>query len=268
MKSPAFQFYPNDFLGGVVATYSLEETGLYTLLLAFDWNLNGLPLDVESLARISRVSVRKFRVLWKRVGANFVERNGRYHNPRLDLERQKQAENSGKKKAAAASRWNAHADAPALHTQCPPTPTTTPTPSSKELVVGVTAVNFAVWCNTAIAERWGEQPSPLTPAQAGEVAEQFASEPWELVRDAVALTCRSSKAKAPPRHPNYFAGAIAQHLERDGAKRDVAANPDALPRVIRQFPLASPLLSRRQTKQERSRDELAAWVAQGESNGQ
>jgi len=91
-RSPAFQFYPNDFLGGVVAAYSLEEIGLYTVLLSFDWNLSGLPLDAEKLAKLSRVSLRKFRALWAVVGENFTEHDGRYFNPRLQLERAKQEE--------------------------------------------------------------------------------------------------------------------------------------------------------------------------------
>jgi uncharacterized protein YdaU (DUF1376 family) len=119
MKSPAFQFYPGDFLGGSVATYSLDEIGLYTVLLAFDWNLNGLPTEPEKLAKLARISTRKLASLWVTVKENFVEREGRYHNPRLDLERAKQEENRKKKVDAANSRWNAPAHAPALQTQSP-----------------------------------------------------------------------------------------------------------------------------------------------------
>jgi uncharacterized protein YdaU (DUF1376 family) len=131
VKSPAFQFYSNDFLGGKIATYELEEIGLYSVLLAFDWSLTGLPLDDEKLAKLARVSVRKFRVLWQTVGENFVERDGRYYNPRLELERVRQTENRVKRSAAAHSRWNAHADANALHLECPPSPT--PSSSAVEL---------------------------------------------------------------------------------------------------------------------------------------
>jgi hypothetical protein len=73
VKSPAFQFYPADFLGGTVATYSLDEIGLYTVLLAFDWSLNGLPTEPEKLAKLARISTRKFAVLWKTVGENFSQ---------------------------------------------------------------------------------------------------------------------------------------------------------------------------------------------------
>ena len=103
-KSPAFQFYPSDFLSGTVAMFSLEETGLYSVLLAFDWSLNGLPKDVEKLARLTRTSRRKFRALWTNVSACFVERDGRYFNPRLELERSRQAE--WREKSAKGGRAN------------------------------------------------------------------------------------------------------------------------------------------------------------------
>lgn len=75
-----------------MATYSLEEIGLYSVLLAFDWSLTGLPLDHESLARLSRVSVRKFVKLWPKVADQFIEREGRMYNPRLEIERKRQAD--------------------------------------------------------------------------------------------------------------------------------------------------------------------------------
>jgi uncharacterized protein YdaU (DUF1376 family) len=124
--SPAFQFYPHDFVGGRVATYSLEEIGAYSLLLAFDWSLSGLPVEVEKLAKLCRVSLRKFRPIWAVIGEQFPEENGRRYNPRLKLERAKQATNREKKKRAAASRWNAHADASALQMECSPSPSPSP----------------------------------------------------------------------------------------------------------------------------------------------
>lgn len=135
-KAPAFQFYPNDFLGGVVASYSLEEIGLYTVLLAFDWNLSGLPLDVEKLAKLSRVSLRKFRVLWETVGENFVERDGRYFNPRLQLERAKQEEwrrkSSDGGKKGAANRGSRVVEPPYQPNGNTPTPSPSPTPEEQE----------------------------------------------------------------------------------------------------------------------------------------
>jgi uncharacterized protein YdaU (DUF1376 family) len=108
-KSPAFQFYPGDFLAGRVATYSLEEVGAYSLLLAFDWSLSGLPLEPERLAKLCRVSLRKFRPIWDVIAEQFPVAGSVRHNPRLQLEREKQATTRKKKVDAANARWNAPA---------------------------------------------------------------------------------------------------------------------------------------------------------------
>lgn len=127
-KSPAFQMYPNDFLGsGKVAAMDLEQTGAYTLLLCYDWNEGGLPNDFKILARWIRVSERRFEKLWKHIKSNFELKGGRWYNPRLERERAKQAANREKKQDAAAARWSkriapayADADAPAMQMECSP----------------------------------------------------------------------------------------------------------------------------------------------------
>lgn len=100
--APAFQFYPHDFLAGRVATYSLESVGAYILLLSFDWTLDGLPYRVENdaessrnplekLAKICRVSLRRFEKIWVEIGEQFVEcEDGKLRNPRLQGIREKQ----------------------------------------------------------------------------------------------------------------------------------------------------------------------------------
>lgn len=108
-KSPAFQFYPGEFLTGTVATYSLEEIGVYITLLAYDWSLDGLPLSegddcesgkvcpklsrnsLQTFAKLCRTSTRKFERFWSVVGRQFVvSDDGRMRNPRLQSERTKQ----------------------------------------------------------------------------------------------------------------------------------------------------------------------------------
>lgn len=133
--APAFQFYAHDFLAGRVATYSLDEIGAYSLLLAFDWSLSGLPLEPEKLAKLCRVSHRKFAGIWKIIGEQFPIDGDRRRNPRLKLEREKQEANREKKTAAAYARWHADAypDASDVHIQnaCPPSPTPSPVKEEK-----------------------------------------------------------------------------------------------------------------------------------------
>jgi len=91
VKSPAFQFYPNDFLGsGSVAAMTLEEIGAYVLLLCYEWNEGGLPDDLDRLARYCHVQRRTFDKLWRVISENFEFSGGKWTNIRLEAERSKQ----------------------------------------------------------------------------------------------------------------------------------------------------------------------------------
>lgn len=106
MPSPAFQFYPDDFVGsGVVQAAEADEIGAYVLLLCLDWGEVGFAFDEKRLARVCRVSVARFRVIWSHLKDKFPPRDGRHYNPRLERERQKQAE--WKAKSAAGGRASA-----------------------------------------------------------------------------------------------------------------------------------------------------------------
>lgn len=99
--SPAFQFYPEDFMGsGVVGLSSVEEVGIYVLLLNLDWIETGFVFDESRLARWCRVSRPKFRAAWAHLGSKFPVRDGRHFNPRLEAERVKQAKFRAKQAAA------------------------------------------------------------------------------------------------------------------------------------------------------------------------
>jgi uncharacterized protein YdaU (DUF1376 family) len=96
MKSPAFQFYPDDFLGSPnVRAMTTLEIGIYLLLLCLDWNGDGFLYDEEELARSCRVSRAVFRKAWTRISRCFQpDPQGRYRNARLQREREKQREYS------------------------------------------------------------------------------------------------------------------------------------------------------------------------------
>jgi len=84
-NSPAFQLYPKDFLADLnVRDMTMAELGAYTKLLCHCWIENGLPKD-------SRVVQRCFKQ-YPTVAKCFYEKDGVYHNKRLDLEQQKQDE--------------------------------------------------------------------------------------------------------------------------------------------------------------------------------
>jgi len=90
--SPAFQFYPKEFLSSSkVMAMSLTERGAYITLLSVEWLDGSLPNSPGGLARILGLSEPRFRKLWGGVlSACFIERDGRLVNARLEDERRKQ----------------------------------------------------------------------------------------------------------------------------------------------------------------------------------
>lgn len=110
VPSPAFQFYVNDFLASAkVMLMDADEVGAYLLLLCLDWQEDGFAYDEKSLAKWCRLKPARFRKAWVRLAPCFVEHDGRYHNERLQIEREKQDEwrkKSAKGAATAnAKRW-------------------------------------------------------------------------------------------------------------------------------------------------------------------
>jgi uncharacterized protein YdaU (DUF1376 family) len=113
-KSPAFQFYPRDFLiDGNVAAMSLQERGAYITLLCLCWQEQTLPTDPKRLAHMVGVGAPAFSKLWPALKTCFQEVDGRLVHPRLEKERDKQrqrrelAKENGHR--GAAHRWQAQA---------------------------------------------------------------------------------------------------------------------------------------------------------------
>jgi len=128
MKPPAFQFYADDFLAGTI-TMTLEERGIYITLLCIQWS-RGSVCDAD----FDRVGNAVAQPSLSQVKAKFVrsEHDGLLRNPRLEHERQKQAEYRQKQSANAAKRWvgNATALPPHIPNACSPSPSPSPSPVS------------------------------------------------------------------------------------------------------------------------------------------
>lgn len=89
-KSPAFQFYPKDWMSDInTRCMTLEECGAYVELLCVEWLEKGLPDDDEQLAVISRLGDKweksgdKIKKCFNKVGDKLI-------HPRLKKERAKQ----------------------------------------------------------------------------------------------------------------------------------------------------------------------------------
>ncbi len=109
--SPAFQFYPKDFLTserqiGMSAT----EAGIYMRLICHCWLSTTLPNIPRILAKMAGVSDEEFSSGWPVVRECFyINPQGRLQHARLDKEREKQEtfrqEQSRKGQLGAEARW-------------------------------------------------------------------------------------------------------------------------------------------------------------------
>ncbi len=113
-KSPAFQFYPQDYLSSSsVAEMSLEEEGAYIRLLCYCWTVGSIPADPERCARLAGkgCTIAISTVVQRAFNGTSTDPQRLVH-PRLEKEREKQllhkqrASIAGKKSAVsrAASR--------------------------------------------------------------------------------------------------------------------------------------------------------------------
>ncbi len=92
-KSPAFQWYPKDFLTDLnVVVMTLEQRGAYITLLSQCWLEGDLPIEPTKLQAICN-HPSNWSEIWDGIKGCFVENSsGKYVNLRLEAERNKQKE--------------------------------------------------------------------------------------------------------------------------------------------------------------------------------
>lgn len=111
--SPAFQFYPNDWLSSPrIMLMTPAEEGAYIRLLALDWANDGIPDDDEQLAALSRLGDTWFNNSHSIVKQCFMahpSKVGMLTNPRLQKIREAQIAWRNQKvdagRSGATSRW-------------------------------------------------------------------------------------------------------------------------------------------------------------------
>lgn len=116
-KSPAFQFYPRDFLSSSkVERMSMTERGIYITLLSRCWLDGGLPTDLRELSKFARMKPTQFERLWTNgpLAQCFYQKGDQLQHERLDKERKIQAEYRKRQKDAATKRWESHGNATAM----------------------------------------------------------------------------------------------------------------------------------------------------------
>lgn len=119
-KPPAFQFYPTDFVNGTV-TLTTEEVGAYMLLMCYCWDKGSIPSDLCARARITRLTPQRMRRVWAALASKFDETPDGFTQPRIERERQKQADYRRRQSDASRKRWDTrgtpkpHAEAIPVH---------------------------------------------------------------------------------------------------------------------------------------------------------
>jgi uncharacterized protein YdaU (DUF1376 family) len=116
-RSPAFQFYPRDFLSSSnVQQMSLAEVGVYITLLSHAWLDGGLPDDVAVLARLVKMKQPQFAKIWANgpLSLCFTAVNGKLVNPRQERQRKELNEFKRKQRTKAELRWQCRRNATAL----------------------------------------------------------------------------------------------------------------------------------------------------------
>lgn len=99
-ERPFMQLYVSDFVGDTL-DLSTEGIGAYMLLLMAMWNAGGsLPDDDTKLARITRLTVKKWRAIAADLLTFFERDNGRITHQRLSKELQKSESKSNSRASA------------------------------------------------------------------------------------------------------------------------------------------------------------------------
>ena len=91
-KSPAYQWYPKDYLADVHTTLmTLEEEGAYRRLLDHCWLEGSIPNDMQALGRMCKgLTPQRMAEMWVNLEPCFRLKGGRWFHPRLEAERKKQ----------------------------------------------------------------------------------------------------------------------------------------------------------------------------------
>lgn len=105
MKTPAFQFYPADWLSDEnVQLMTMEQEGIYIRLLAICWIQGSIPNNIEALSKLTKGSPKDDLTLVQRLFTNSKKDASRLVHKRLEEERTKQ--NKWKQKCADAGKYS------------------------------------------------------------------------------------------------------------------------------------------------------------------
>lgn len=209
-KSPAFQFYPSDFLSDLnTMVMSTEEIGAYWLLICVCWKENGLPKELKKLSQLARLQEKKFTRLWNENISRcfyFDEINQKFRHARLDKELQIQEDNRKRKIAAASKRW-CKTDAPASETDAEPMQVQCPSSSSSSSSSNTSSTSSSVSQSTRAREPAVDDDFLKAKPQNGKLAKSRFDE--ALVLEFVTFSAANGRGITNP-------GGLARSLYQTG----------------------------------------------------
>lgn len=148
--SPAFQFYPQDFLVGC-ADMSAEEVGGYIRLLCYQWTKGSLPNNNKKLMQMSGVfTVQELDSIKQKFKCN---EQGNLVNLKMESVRYAQDEYREKQRVKANKRWESQGNATALQEDIPQAmPNECPSSSTSSL--SLTTISSSKKTNTEKSNRF------------------------------------------------------------------------------------------------------------------
>jgi uncharacterized protein YdaU (DUF1376 family) len=150
--------FPRDFIAATLG-WTLEQRGLYLMLMFAEWELGSLPPDEETLANVAGASLPDFARPWARVKSKFVPRgDGNLVNERLEAHRGTSlhlkevraiaGKLGGKAKAKKLAKRSANGLAETYPPSPSPSPSLSPSPSpafNPSSIAGLDQEAWAVW---------------------------------------------------------------------------------------------------------------------------
>ena len=82
-NTPAFQFYPRDFMGGV-GFMSDEACGVYIKIMCVLWEHgNSIPMKLDAIGRATFTSGEVMQRIWPEIEDKFIIENGKVMHHRF-----------------------------------------------------------------------------------------------------------------------------------------------------------------------------------------
>jgi len=237
-ERPFMQLYVSDFVGDTLHL-TTEQIGAYMLILMAMWNAGGaLPADEAKLARVTRLSVKKWRGIAGDIMPFFAASDSEISHNRLTKELQKSESKSQSRASAGAAGGAAKAlkdkdarlaNATVLPQHLPDTITIKEDTPAKAVVSTRTLDLDPNVLEQKLRGAAGEKIHPHAAFVVGPILELI-NAGCDLDLDVIpTIRSKAAQLSQPARSWGYFVQAIRDACDRRVAAGKLQANPNARP---------------------------------------